>query len=116
MKITKRVVDSIEPSTKDIYIWDEEIKGFGLKVTPSARKVYIVQYRMGGRSKRTRRITLGAHGKVTAEQARKLAQKHLGSVAAGVDPLATRDAKRNELNVLEAYEEFKDKHILVKLN
>ena len=74
-RIEKRTVDSAQPSDRDSYIWDRKLKGFGLKVTPAGRKVYLVQYRLGGRKGRTRRFTIGPHGKVTPDQARKEAKR-----------------------------------------
>ena len=59
------------------------LRGFGLKITPAGRKVYLVQYRIGGRKGRTRRLTIGQHGAVTAEEARSEAKRYLGEVAAG---------------------------------
>jgi Arm DNA-binding domain len=48
-KITKRTVDALKPGITDLFLWDTELKGFGLKVTPGGNKVYILQYRKGGR-------------------------------------------------------------------
>jgi hypothetical protein len=61
-KITKGAVDSVKPGCKDSYLWDDELKGFGLKITPTGAKIYLVQYRLGGRAGRVRRVTLGQHG------------------------------------------------------
>ena len=69
-RITKRVVDAAQPGSKDIYVWDDELSGFGLKVTPRGRKVYLIQYRLGGRKGRTRRVTIGQHGELTPATAR----------------------------------------------
>ncbi|MBF0184678.1 MAG: DUF4102 domain-containing protein [Magnetococcales bacterium] len=66
-KITKRIVDAVQASNKDAYTWDSELAGFGLKVTPAGRKVYLVQFRVAGR---TRRVTIGPHGPATPDQAR----------------------------------------------
>jgi hypothetical protein len=48
-KITKRTVDGLKPGSKDRFLWDTELKGFGVKVTPAGSKVYVLQYRKGGR-------------------------------------------------------------------
>ena len=69
-KITKRQVDSIQPEAKDIFLWDTDIRGFGLKVTPTGTKTYLFQYRMGGRGHPTRRYTIGPHGPLTPDEAR----------------------------------------------
>lgn len=47
MRITKRGVDEAQPQTRDSFLWDSELSGFGVKVSPAGRKVYIVQYRLG---------------------------------------------------------------------
>jgi hypothetical protein len=74
-KITKRAVDAVQPSGADQFLWDSDLKGFGLKVTPAGSKVYILQYRKGGRGTPTKRVTLGRHGALTPEQARKEAAR-----------------------------------------
>ena len=72
-KITKSIVDAATAADKSVYIWDTELRGFGLKITPAGKKVYLLQYRMGGRGHLTRRFTIGAHGVFTPDQARKIA-------------------------------------------
>lgn len=114
-RLTKRVVDAAEVGTKDQYIWDSSLKGFGLKVTPSGRKVYIVQYRLGGRKGRTRRVTLGQHGPLTTEEARGLAKKSLGQVSAGTDPAAELDKTRAGSLMTSLLDKFDEQHIEVKL-
>jgi integrase len=93
-KITKRTVDSITLGEKDVFLWDADLKGFGLKVSPSGSKVYLVQYRLGGREARTQRYTIGKHGSPwTADKAREEARRLLGRIANEVDPIKERNAK-----------------------
>ena len=61
VKVTKRNVDAALPGQ---FLWDTELKGFGLKATATG-KTYILQYRRGGRSSTTKRITIGRHGAIT---------------------------------------------------
>jgi len=61
MKLTKRIVETQKSKDKTYFVWDSELTGFGLKILPSGKKTYLIQYRMGGRSKRTRRMTIGPH-------------------------------------------------------
>lgn len=111
-KITKRLVDSLRPDPeRDVWAWDDEIKGFGVRVKPSGHKGYLVQYRAQGR---TRRFTLGAHGKLTPEQARRLAQKKLGEVAEGGDPAEERRRGRQALTVRELAKRYMDEHAIPK--
>lgn len=50
-KLTKRVVDQASANSKAASLWDDELKGFGLRVWPSGRKVYIVKCRIKGRQR-----------------------------------------------------------------
>lgn len=84
-KLTKRVVESIEPhETNELLVWDSEIKGFGIRIFPSGRRTYFVQYR--NQFGETRRKKIGVHGVITADLAREEAKKLLGDVARGEDP------------------------------
>jgi hypothetical protein len=105
-RITKRSVDAATPSDKDTYLWDDELKGYGFKTTPAGKRVYLVQYRIGGRKGRVRRVTIGAHGTVTPEQARTEARKLLGQVAAGSDPAADRDNRKADNTLGALLERF----------
>ncbi len=62
-RITKRSVDAQEPGDRDKLLWDSDTPGFGLKVTPTGTRTYLTQYRIGGRKGRTRRVTIGQHGR-----------------------------------------------------
>jgi integrase len=99
-KITKRNVDSTEAEPGDVFVWDTEVKGFGLKVTPKGRKVYLLQYRLPGSS--TRRYTIGVHGAPwTPDGARNEAIALLGQVSRGEDPAEVRQATRADPTIAE---------------
>ena len=66
-KITKRTVDAMVPREREHVLWDDEIKGFGVRVRPSGRKTYIVKYRDRDRAVK---VTIGPHGAVTPAAAR----------------------------------------------
>jgi integrase len=120
MRITKRVVDAAEPDGRDRVLWDDEIKGFGLRIRPSGVKVYLVQYRAGhGRQARTRRYTIGKHGSPwTPDAARREAKRVLGLVAAGTDPGGERQEQRSAEKaaptVREAAERWLAEHVEAK--
>lgn len=82
-KLTKRSVEKLDAHESDYIVFDTEVNGFGVRVLPSGKLSYLVQYRSGGR---TRRIAIGQHGAVTVEAARKKAKELLGSVASGQNP------------------------------
>lgn len=77
------------------FIWDDEVKGFGLRVAPGGTKSYVLSYRAGrGRNAPQRRLTIGKHGSPwTPELARRQARRLLGAIAAGDDPLEDRKAE-----------------------
>jgi integrase len=102
-KLTKRTVDAAEvPASVETFLWDDHLRGFGLRIYPSGRRAFVVQYRLrGGRGGRTRRIVLGEYGKMTADEARKRAVKVLVAVDDGRDPVAERDEARSALTVAD---------------
>lgn len=61
-KITKRTVDALQTPANAQFLWDDELRGFGLKVTPAGNKVFLIQYREGGRGSKTKRYTIGTYG------------------------------------------------------
>ena len=100
-KITKRAVDALQPnSDRDVFAWDNELRGFGVRVKPSGVKTFLIQYRNG--EGRTRRLVLGQYGALTPENARDLAREKLAGVAKGEDPSAERHAARTGMSVSEA--------------
>ena len=76
-RLTKSVVEGANAGPKDIIVWDRDVKGFGLKVTPSGKKVYLAFYRT--QSGQQRKPTIGVHGKVTAEEARQIAKRWIAA-------------------------------------
>ena len=81
--ISKRTVEALSVE-KDMVFWDSELPGFGVRVYPSGSKVYIIQTRAKGKSKR---VTVGRHGVITAEQARQRAALIIARVKAGEEPI-----------------------------
>ena len=110
VRITKKIVDSAQASDRDMFIWDEDLPGFGLRIRPGGSKTFVAQYRAGGgRSGLTRRYTLGRFGVLTVEEARQQARKVLAAVTQGSDPSEARRAKRREMTVAELVEQFAQK-------
>ena len=98
MKLTKRTLDSVKPKpTHDLFLWDDEVPGFGLRIKSSGVRSFIVQYRNG--SGVSRRMTLGKFGVLTPDEARKMAKHTLAEVARGADPAARRAQDRDAMTV-----------------
>ncbi|MGA7323028.1 MAG: Arm DNA-binding domain-containing protein, partial [Rhodomicrobium sp.] len=90
-------------------LYDQTLKGFGFTASKTGKATYFIEYKLGGRGAPSRRMTLGPHGAVTAEQARNFAKQKLGEVAKGVDVAANRKAERAKLAGLrfqDAIEQF----------
>ena len=107
-RLTKRSVEALEPGSSDYFAWDCDLTGFGVRVYPSGKKVYQVQYRSG---RRTRRFCIGDHGVLTAQEARKEAKRRLGEVARGADPSAERKTKLSAPTVAGLCERFLTEYV-----
>ena len=111
-KITKTFVDSVGDVKGDSLFWDDKIAGFGLRVRPTGRKTFIVQYR--NIQGRTRKITVGQYGRLTPNEARKEAVQLLAAVDRGEDPAEMRRAGRQGITVAELADRYMQEHALVK--
>ncbi len=114
-RLTKRTVDNTLPDPdRDVWVWDAELKGFGMRVRPSGHRVYVIEYRpgAGGRSAPKRRLTIGRHGSPwTPETARREAERILGLVASGTDPASNKAALRGSPTVAEFCERWLVEHV-----
>lgn len=111
-KLTKRIIEALEPTTKDYFVWDSDTPGFGIRVFPTGRKQFVVQYRFGRIS---RRMGLGRFGAITPDQARGKALEALVSMRQDIDPAAEKRLRRDALLVKELACRFDVEHIAVHL-
>src|SRR5882762_12038666 len=101
IKLTKGVIDELPTPIKDHVYWDVACAGFGVKVTPKGRKVFIVLYRTGGAGSRLRKYTIGPYGRITPAMARAQAQKMFAARLDGRDPAAEKANVKRRLVVDE---------------
>lgn len=97
-KLTKKAVEALEaPATGQAFLWDGELRGFGVRVTKAGVKTFIIQYRNA--EGKSRRINIGRFGVMTVENARDEAKIKLGAVAAGEDPADADDDPHHQVTV-----------------
>lgn len=111
VKITKRVVDAAGATGKLYSLWDEALKGFGLRITPAGIKSYVVVYRNAHH--RQRWYTIGRAGVLTPDEARNQARQLLASVHRGEDPAADRQATIKSIDVNAMLDKYLAEHVRI---
>ena len=91
-KLTKRTVDALAVDGKDAVFWDRDLKGFGVRVHPSGRKVFVVQTRGPNGPKR---VTLGRYGKVGPDEARKGRRRSSTASSGALEPVPGAGPRRS---------------------
>jgi hypothetical protein len=99
LRLTKSAIDGLPVLPKDAVYWDAGLPGFGVKVTPKGRKVFLVMYRLGGAGSRLRKYTIGPYGRVTLPMARAQAQKIFAARLDGRDPAEEKKQSRRRMVV-----------------
>jgi integrase len=109
--LTKSYIERLLPEKADFVIYDDKLSGFGVKVTPKGRKVYLLHYRT--HDGRQRKPSIGVHGHITCEQAREIAVEWLGERAKGKDPSISRQVQRQSPTVAELCDRYMKEHARV---
>ena len=111
-KLSKKMIDAFEATGKLEYLWDAEVKGFGVVITPAGSKSFILNYR--NQDNRSRRKTIGKYGKLTVEQARDIARDLTYRIAKGDDPVQQDEWQRNQPTFEEVAKRFLDDHSAIR--
>lgn len=114
LHLTKSVIDELAPTISELVYWDDSVPGFGLKITPLGRKVFIVIYRTKDGLSRLRKYTIGTYGQTTLATARIAAQKVLADRNEGKDPAGAKRALRNKVatdTVDDVVKEYRRRHV-----
>jgi integrase len=106
-KLTKRSADAASAVGSELFLWDDELPGFGLRVKKSGARSFIVQYRNA--NGRSRRLTLGRYGVLTVEEGRRAAKLALAEVVKGADPAENKKLARGAMTIEELSKEYLDK-------
>ncbi len=110
-KLTIRKIDATRPDpNREIRLWDNDPRGFGVRIKPSGVKTFFLQFRSPVDFVK-RRLTLGQYGDLTLEKARTLAHKEKGRIADGKDPViekrqARHHAQATALTVSELCDQY----------
>lgn len=96
--LTKRTVDAAHPSEKEFFVWCSSTPGFGVRVHPTGKKVFVAQVRVG---RQTRRLRIGPYGPFTVDQARTQAQEIIRKASLGSDPQREKREARAAITVGE---------------
>jgi hypothetical protein len=115
LELTKSAIDALPTPAADTVYWDAAAPGFGVKITPKGRKVFVVLYRTGGAGSRLRKYTIGPYGRVTLHQARIAAQKVFAAKLDGRDPAAEKRAARRRI-VADRVEDLLENFITQRLS
>jgi integrase len=99
---------ALPPVRGQTILWDGEVKGFALRITPGGAKSFILDYRAEGRQ---RRITIGAWPDWTVAAARETAKNMKREVDLGTDPMGERQAQRDAPTVRELWDRYAVEHL-----
>jgi integrase len=108
-RLTDNIVrKSLPPARGQAMIWDAEVKGLALRVTPNGAKAFVLDYRAEGRQ---RRITIGSYPDWSVQAARRTAKDMKREVDHGRDPMAERHAERTAATMQELWERYRFEHL-----
>jgi integrase len=109
IKITDRIARALTPPVQGNRItYDEEVRGFGLRVTARGAKSFILNYRVGGRE---RRITIGGYPDWSVSAARERARSLKRRVSLGDDPMQERHDERDAPTVADLCDRFEQEYL-----
>ena len=118
-RFTDAQLKGLKPSSKRTILFEDGGRGFGVRVEPSGRKSFFLEYRFGeGKERRNRVYTIGQYPQITLTQARSIASQSLAQIEKSIDPAAKKQTKkvtdRNALTVGDLVEEYLEKWARVK--
>jgi integrase len=114
MRLTKRSVETLTYTGEGngaCYVWDDDLPGFGVRVFPSGSRSFVLAYRVNDRK---RFLTLGAFGKITVDEARRIAKAKVGEVVTGGDPQADKERALQGETIAELVAAYQSRHVPTK--
>ena len=109
-RLIKRTIEASAPRATRYEIWDDKLTGFGLRVSPTGVRTFVVIYRNASGDQR--RHTIGQYGPaLTAEVARERATEALRIASDGGDPAAVKRANREAPRMGELADEYEKQRV-----
>ena len=113
-RFTDAQLKGLKPQKQRVILYEDGGRGFGLRIEPSGRKSFFLEYRFGeGKERRNRVLTIDQYPRVTLTKARSIAGQSLEQIEQGIDPASNKQTKkianRNALTVNDLVEEYLDK-------
>jgi len=110
-RLTKTRIDKLKPDpSREAFEWCVDPRRFGVRVSPTGRKTFVIQYTFHGR---TRRYAIGTFGSITVDQARARAKDLFSEIAKGVDPSRERRVNRSAPSISELADRYMAEHARV---
>ena len=116
-RLTDAIVATIEPASKDVFLFDRLLSGYGVRVTPAGARILFAQAHFAGRKVRH---AVGRWPDVKVAVGRELATTALADIKAGRDPKFERKARQRAVTVggttlTEFTETWLREHVRVRL-
>lgn len=112
MSLTERRIRDTKPGPRTQILWDDQVKGLGLRTTKAGIKSYVLSYRADNRK---RLMTLARTSETSLENARRLAGELLIRVRQGDDPLEQRSRRKELPTVSAAMDRYINEHLVRRL-
>lgn len=98
--LTQSMVDQMVTMSAEAFLWDKVLPGFGVRVYPSGRKTFFVQFRDQSTTGRQVRRAIGNVGVVSLKEARKVASELLARNQTRQSPFPERAMDNTTLQEL----------------
>src|SRR3990167_3376869 len=113
IKLTKRIVENaVVNPFKRALLWDTEITGLCVRIYPSGKKTYFLQYR--NKNRETHKVKIGVHGTITTELAREQAVKLSLNISVGEDPSVKIVSENKGQSMQDLAEQYLSLHAKLK--
>ena len=107
-KLTKRHIEALPPREKEYFVWDDQLKGFGVRVYPNGGKRYVAQ---AFRQRKTIRVQIGRYETLTFEKAKARARQAIADIDQGRNPNREKKTERLSPTVAQLAERFLEEYV-----